>query len=167
MVSLIQSIFAGFGSGIVVPGTGISLQNRGHGFTLEEGHPNEVGPRKRPFHTIIPGFLMRDGKPVMSFGVMGGAMQAQGHVQMVVRLVDYHQNPQAACDAPRWRVAGPKKVLIEEGTSDDIVQKLRSMGHEIEKRDFTDFGGGQFIYRLEDGYLGASDPRKDGQAVGF
>jgi gamma-glutamyltranspeptidase/glutathione hydrolase len=167
MVSLIQSNYAGFGSGIVVPGTGISLQNRGHGFTLEEGHPNEVGPRKRPFHTIIPGFLMRDGKPVMSFGVMGGAMQAQGHVQMVVRLVDYHQNPQAACDAPRWRVAGPKKVLIEEGTSDDIVQKLRSMGHEIEKRDFTDFGGGQFIYRLEDGYLGASDPRKDGQAVGF
>jgi gamma-glutamyltranspeptidase/glutathione hydrolase len=167
MVSLIQSNYAGFGSGIVVPGTGISLQNRGHGFVLERGHPNEVGPRKRPFHTIIPGFLMRNGKPVMSFGVMGGAMQAQGHVQIMVRLLDYHQNPQAACDAPRWRVAAAKKVFIEHGTSDDVVQKLQAMGHEIERRDFTDFGGGQFIYRLDDGYLGASDPRKDGQAVGF
>ncbi len=167
MVSLIQSSYAGFGSGIVVPGTGISLQNRGHGFVLERGHPNEVGPRKRPFHTIIPGFLMRDGKAVMSFGVMGGAMQAQGHVQMMVRLIDYHQNPQAACDAPRWRVAGAKKVFLEQGTREDVVQKLQAMAHEIELRDFTDFGGGQFIYRLDDGYLGASDSRKDGQAVGF
>jgi gamma-glutamyltranspeptidase/glutathione hydrolase len=167
MVSLIQSNYAGFGSGIVVPGTGISLQNRGHGFVLEAGHPNEVGPGKRPFHTIIPGFVTRDGKPVMSFGVMGGAMQAQGHVQMMVRLIDYHQNPQAACDAPRWRVAGAKQVLVEESMSADVVQKLQAMGHEIELRDFTDFGGGQLIYRLEDGYLGASDHRKDGQAVGF
>ncbi|HTL27659.1 MAG TPA: gamma-glutamyltransferase [Tepidisphaeraceae bacterium] len=167
MVSLIQSNYSGFGSGIVVPGTGISMQNRGHGFTFEEAHPNEVGPRKRPFHTILPGFLLRDGKPVMSFGVMGGAMQAQGHVQMVVRLIDYHQNPQAACDAPRWRVVSGKKVFLEHGTNPEVVQALQSMGHEIELRDYADFGGGQFIYRLDNGYLGASDPRKDGQAVGY
>ena len=104
MLSFIQSNYMGFGSGIVVPGTGISMQNRGAGFTLKPGHPNQVGPRKRPFNTIIPGFLTRNGQPVMAFGVMGGNMQAQGHVQMVTRLVDYNQNPQACSDAPRWIV---------------------------------------------------------------
>jgi gamma-glutamyltranspeptidase/glutathione hydrolase len=167
MVSLIQSNYMGFGSGIIVPNTGISLQNRGAGFTLEAGHPNEVAPNKRPFHTIIPAFVMREGKPVMSFGVMGGAMQAQGHVQMMVRFVDYHQNPQAASDAPRWRVAGAKKVLLERETRPAVVQRLQEMGHDVEMREFTDFGGGQFIHRLAQGYLGASDHRKDGQAVGF
>ena len=106
MVSFIQSNYYGFGSGIVVPGTGISLQNRGAGFTLEEGHANQVAGGKRPFHTIIPGFLTQNGQPLMSFGVMGGPMQPQGHAQMVIRLCDYDQNPQAASDAPRWRVAG-------------------------------------------------------------
>jgi len=104
MVSFIQSNYQGFGSGIVVPGTGISLQNRGAGFVLDEGHPNHVGGGKRPFHTIIPAFVTRDGQPLVSFGVMGGAMQAQGHVQMMVRIFACGQNPQAAADAPRWRV---------------------------------------------------------------
>src|SRR5690606_14793807 len=104
MVSFIQSNFKGFGSGVVVPGTGIALQNRGSGFNLRLGHPNEVGPNRRPFHTIIPGFVTRDGQPLMSFGVMGGAMQAQGHVQMAVRIADHRLNPQAASDAPRWCV---------------------------------------------------------------
>lgn len=168
MVSLIQSNFWGFGSGIVVPGTGIALQNRGYGFTLEPGHPNQVGPRKRPYHTIIPGFVTREGRPVMSFGVMGGSMQPQGHGQMMVRMADYHQNPQAACDAPRWRVMPDGRVLVEPGFRPEVLEELTRRGHRIEQADFTEFGGGQFILRLEDGgYLGASDPRKDGQAVGF
>ncbi|MFO0003707.1 MAG: gamma-glutamyltransferase family protein, partial [bacterium] len=113
MVSFIQSNFKGFGSGVVVPGTGISLQNRGWGFKLAKGHANEVGPRKRPFHTIIPGFITRDGKPHMSFGVMGGSMQAQGHSQMMLRLADYGQNPQAMADGPRWRVDDGRRVALE------------------------------------------------------
>ena len=113
MVSLIQSNFTGFGSGVVVPGTGISLQNRARGFTLEKGHPNAVGGGKRPFHTIIPGFVTRDSQPLLSFGVMGGYMQPQGHVQMVVRLFDYGQNPQAACDAPRWHIAEDGRISLE------------------------------------------------------
>ena len=104
MVSFIQSNYMGFGSGIVVPGTGVSLQNRGYCFSLDAAHPNCVAPRKRPFQTIIPAFLTRDGQPQMSFGVMGGNMQPQGHLQTLVRMLDYGQNPQAACDAPRWKV---------------------------------------------------------------
>jgi gamma-glutamyltranspeptidase/glutathione hydrolase len=126
MVSMIQSNYMGFGSGIVVPGTGISLQNRGADFTVAQGHPNKVGPNKRPYHTIIPGFLSKDGAPVMSFGVMGGPMQPQGHVQVVARIVDHDQNPQD-----------------------------------------TQFGSCQAIWRLDDGYLGVSDPRRDGQAAGL
>ena len=113
MVSFIQSNYAGFGSGVVVPGTGISLQNRGAGFTLAEGHPNRVGPRKRPFHTIIPGFLMKNGRPEMSFGVMGGPMQAQGHVQMVLRTQLWGQDVQTAVDAPRWRFVAGQEVACE------------------------------------------------------
>ncbi len=103
MVSFIQSNYMGFGSGVVEPEYGISLQNRGHGFSLQAGSPNQVAPGKRPFHTIIPAFLTKDGQPVMSYGVMGGDMQPQGHMQTLVRMLDYGQNPQAACDAPRWR----------------------------------------------------------------
>jgi gamma-glutamyltranspeptidase/glutathione hydrolase len=168
MVSMIQSNFMGFGSGIVVPGTGIALQNRGFGFVLEEGHPNCVGPGKRPFHTIIPGFVTRDGRPLMSFGVMGAHMQPQGHVQMMVRIFDYGQNPQAACDAPRWHVAPDSVVALEPGYPADVIEGLRRRGHTVTTGASTAlFGGGQLVYRLKDGYAAASDWRKDGQAVGF
>jgi gamma-glutamyltranspeptidase / glutathione hydrolase len=168
MVSFIQSNYLGFGSGVVVPGTGIALQNRGLGFTLAAGHPNRVGGGKRPFHTIIPGFVTRQGEPLMSFGVMGAHMQPQGHVQMMVRLFDHGQNPQAACDAPRWHVAPDGSVQLEPGFPPDTVAGLVQRGHRVSTAATTSlFGGGQLIHRLEDGYAAASDWRKDGQAVGF
>ena len=170
MVSFIQSNYYGFGSGIVVPGTGISLQNRGAGFVLDEGHPNQVGPAKRPFHTIIPGFVTRGGQPVMSFGVMGGPMQPQGHAQMVVRMFIYDQNPQTASDAPRWRVLEGRKVAVEQGFSDQVLNELTSRGHALDRSELgTDFsfGGAQLIYKTESGYIAGSDHRKDGQAVGY
>jgi gamma-glutamyltranspeptidase/glutathione hydrolase len=167
MVSFIQSNYYGFGSGVVIPDTGIAMQNRGYGFVLDRDHPNCVGPRKRPFHTIIPGFVMRDGAPLMSFGVMGGPMQAQGHVQMMTRILDYGQNPQAASDAPRWQVTGGLEVLIERGFAPDVLDDLRSRGHELKLADPESFGGAQLIYRIEDGYVAGSDHRKDGCAVGF
>jgi gamma-glutamyltranspeptidase/glutathione hydrolase len=170
MVSFIQSNYAGFGSGIVVPKTGISLQNRGHGFELTPGHPNHVGPSKRPFHTIIPGFVMRDGKPVMSFGLMGGAMQAQGHVQMILRTLIWKQDPQTAADAPRWRVVNGLSVAIEPTAGKDVIQELERRGHRIsiEAPDESfGFGGAQIIARRQGGYVGGSDPRKDGQVSGF
>jgi gamma-glutamyltranspeptidase/glutathione hydrolase len=168
MVSMIQSNYNGFGSGIVVPGTGISLQNRGAGFVLEEGHPNQVGGNKRPYHTIIPGFVMQDGKARMSFGVMGAHMQAQGHLQMVLRVCVHGQNPQAASDAPRWHLEKDGKVALEQGFDPDVVEALRQRGHDIElDRPEPVFGGAQLIYALEDGYCGASDHRKEGLAAGF
>jgi gamma-glutamyltranspeptidase/glutathione hydrolase len=172
MVSFIQSNYMGFGSGVVVPGWGISLQNRGHGFTLDESRANVVGPGKRPFHTIIPAFLTKDGAPVMSFGVMGGDMQPQGHLQTLVRMLDYRQQPQAACDAPRWRVNGGI-VNAENGFDAATAQGLRALGHRVEPfaDSYQDYGAGQFIWRLGDpaveGYAAASDPRRDGQAAGF
>jgi len=169
MVSYIQSNFLGFGSGIVVPGTGIHLQNRGSGFSLQPGHPNRVGPRKRPFHTIIPGFVSRAGAPLMSFGVMGGHMQAQGHVQMGVRICDHGQNPQAALDAPRWHVREDGALLLEPGHAPQVVDALRARGHEVVLDAWPHvFGGGQIILRMDEGaYCGASDSRKEGHAVGF
>ena len=169
MVSFIQSNYLGFGSGVVVPGTGISLNNRAHGFSLERGHANEVGPAKRPFNTIIPGFLTRNGQPVMSFGVMGGNMQAQGHVQMVTRLVDYQQNPQAASDAPRWIVNTDYTVSFEERVPSTVLEDLTRRGHRIVGADVPmfGFGGAQLIHKLDDGYCAASDHRKDGCAIGF
>ncbi len=171
MVSFIQSNYMGFGSGVVVPTTGVSLQNRGAGFTLEAGHPNEVGPNKRPFHTIIPAFF-RDGAgaPVMSFGVMGGPMQAQGHVQMVLWTQLWGQNPQAASDAPRWRVTGGRGVAMEVGFAPEVYQGLEALGHAItvEPPDAAfGFGGAQLIARLPGGYIAGSDGRKDGCALGF
>jgi tripartite-type tricarboxylate transporter receptor subunit TctC len=156
MVSYIQSNFSGFGSGVVVPGTGISLQNRGSGFSVKPDHANVVAPRKRPFHTIIPGFVTRNGQPLMSFGVMGGSMQAQGHMQVMSRLVDYKQNPQAAADAPRWRIDSGLKAGVEYGMAPDVLDALRARGHELQQADrwSTDFGRAQLIYKLDDGYCG-------------
>jgi gamma-glutamyltranspeptidase/glutathione hydrolase len=171
MVSFIQSNYSGFGSGVVVPGTGIALQNRGAGFTLEPGHPNAVAPGKRPFHTIIPGFLMRAGKPRMSFGVMGGPMQAQGHVQMVLRTQLWGQDVQTAADAPRWRFVEGARVACEAALPEETRARLAALGHEIavEAPDSAfGFGGAQLIERLESGgYAAGSDPRKDGAACGF
>lgn len=167
MVSFIQSNFKGFGSGIVVPDTGISLQDRGACFSLKRGHPNQVEGGKRPFHTIIPAFVTKDGQPLMSFGVMGGSMQPQGHAQMMVRIFDYHQNPQAASDAPRWRVLKDMEVAFEPGLEPEVLKDLSSRGHRIKIIEDPVFGGAQIIYKLADGYCSASDHRKDGQAVGF
>jgi gamma-glutamyltranspeptidase/glutathione hydrolase len=173
MVSFIQSNYMGFGSGIVVPGTGVSLQNRGHGFTLDPSHPNVVGGGKRPFHTIIPGFLMKEGAPVMSFGVMGGNMQPQGHLQTLVRMLDFGQQPQAACDAPRWKWNHGISVDIEPEMPQQVLDALRARGHLLEGLDdpYMDYGSGQFIWRLGDpavdGYVAASDSRRDGLAAGF
>jgi gamma-glutamyltranspeptidase / glutathione hydrolase len=170
MVSLIQSNYFGFGSGVVVPGTGISLQNRAAGFVLTEGHPNRVAGAKRPFHTIIPAFLTEGGAPRCSFGVMGGPMQAQGHVQMVLRMVGHGQNPQTASDAPRWRVVAGRGVAIENTVRPEVQDGLRALGHELTatapEASFG-FGGAQLIWRAADGYVAGSDHRKDGQAVGY
>ncbi|TFZ07921.1 gamma-glutamyltransferase family protein [Ramlibacter humi] len=172
MVSFIQSNYMGFGSGCVEPSFGISLQNRGHGFSLKPG-ANQVAPGKRPFHTIIPAFLTKDGQPVMSFGVMGGNMQPQGHMQTVVRMLDYQQNPQAACDAPRWRFNSGLEINVEKEMNKATLQELLNRGHvaEVINDSYQDFGAGQFIWRAGDpkteGYVAASDSRRDGLAAGF
>lgn len=168
MVSMIQSNYLGFGSGVVVAGTGIALQNRGTAFVAKPGHPNQVGPHKRPYHTIIPGFLTKDGVPVMSFGVMGATMQPQGHVQLVVRIVDHGQNPQAACDAPRFRWVQGTQIACETSFPQSTLDELRRRGHELVLvDDDNQFGSCQAIWRLDDGYLAVSDPRRDSQAAGF
>jgi gamma-glutamyltranspeptidase/glutathione hydrolase len=171
MVSFIQSNYMGFGSGVVEPSFGISLQNRGHGFVLDEAHPNCVAPGKRPFHTIIPAFLSdADGAPRMAFGVMGGHMQPQGHVQTLVRMLDHHQGPQAACDAPRWRVNDGLEINVERHMPVATIAGLQDLGHQIVglNDSYMDFGAGQYIWRLDDsGYVAASDSRRDGAAVGF
>ena len=171
MVSLIQSNYMGFGSGIVVPGYGVSLQNRGHGFSLDAASPNAVAPGKRPFHTIIPAFLTKGGQPQMSFGVMGGNMQPQGHLQTLSRMLDHGQQLQAACDAPRWRFNQGLSINVEAAMRPATVQGLLDRGHQVESfhDSYQDFGAGQFIWRLGDpaveGYVAASDPRRDGQAA--
>ena len=177
MVSFIQSNYMGFGSGIVVPGYGLSMQNRGHAFNLQASSPNAVAPGKRPFHTIIPSFLTRTTggvqQAVMSFGVMGGNMQPQGHLQTTVRMLVHGQNPQAACDAPRWRFNAGLEINVEAGMNPQTVAGLQALGHRVEVIDdsYQDFGAGQFIWRLGDpaveGYVAASDPRRDGQAQAF
>jgi gamma-glutamyltranspeptidase/glutathione hydrolase len=169
MVSMIQSNFMGFGSGVVVPGTGISLQNRGSGFLLTDAHPNQVAPGKRPFHTIIPGFVTRNGAPVMSFGLMGGSMQPQGHTQMMVRMADYALGPQGAIDGPRFRVVQGMDVTFEDEWPEATIADLAARGHRVMKlpEDYNAFGCAQIAHRLADGYLCAADPRRDSLAVGF
>ncbi len=167
MVSFIQSNYLDFGSGIVIPDTGISLQSRGACFGLDPRHPNVVAGGKRPFHTLAPAFALASGCPVMSFGVMGGPMQPQGHVQAFLRVCGHGQNPQAACDAPRWFVDANGEVLLEQGFSHSVAATLREWGYHVRSRAYGDpvFGGGQFIVALPGGYCAASDPRRDGQAV--
>ncbi len=165
MISFINSIYGYFGSGVVVPGTGIMLQNRGAGFVLEEGHPNTLAPNKKPFHTIIPAFVTRDGEPWLSYGVMGGSMQPQGHVQVLLNMVEYGMDPQEAIDAARFRHFSGTSVAVE-GVSDEVARKLEAMGHSLRHHVGVAFGGGQAILRLPRGWAAASDPRKDGMAAG-
>jgi gamma-glutamyltranspeptidase/glutathione hydrolase len=165
MVSFINSIYEYFGSGVVIPGTGFALQNRGAGFTLEEGHPNRLGPRKRPFHTIIPAFVTRAGQPWLSYGVMGGSMQPQGHVQVLLNLVEFGMDLQEAVDAARFRHFSGARVAIED-LSEGIASRLRALGHELRDPDDVAFGGAQAVMKLEQGWAAASDPRKDGMAAG-
>ncbi len=169
MVSFIQSNYFDFGSGLVVPETGISLHSRGACFSLEPGHPNEVAGGKLPFHTLCPAFVSSGGRPVMSFGVMGGPMQPQGHVQVFLRVCAHRQNPQAACDAPRWHVAADGSVLLEQGFPESTYEDLRRRGHRVQRLNYGDpvFGGGQMALSIPRGYCAASDPRKDGQAAAF
>ncbi len=164
MVSLINSVFEYFGSGVVAPGTGFVLQNRGAGFTLEDGHPNRIAPRKRPFHTLIPGFVTRNGEPFMAFGVMGGSMQPQGHVQLLLNHLVFGMDLQAAVDAPRFRHLGGTRVSLEAPISDEVRRALAALGHEVSEDG--SFGGAQVVMRLARGWAAASDPRKDGMAAG-
>jgi gamma-glutamyltranspeptidase/glutathione hydrolase len=172
MISYIQSNFKGFGSGVVAPG-GIALHNRGMSFSLKQGHPNQVAPGKRPFHTIIPAFLTKNGKPNMAFGVMGGNMQPQGHVQFAMRFIDEHLNPQACSDAPRWRIDDLGKLTVEASMPEDIVEGLKNMGHEVMvmPANSLDFGSAQAIAKISDeadsAYIAGSDHRRDGLAAGF
>ncbi|MCY0889094.1 MAG: gamma-glutamyltransferase family protein [Alicyclobacillaceae bacterium] len=164
MVSFIQSNYMGFGSGIVVPGTGIALQNRGHTFSLEAGHINAIAPGKRTYHTIIPGFLTRDGHPIGPFGVMGGFMQPQGHLQVMQHLLDFHDNPQAALDAPRWQWMEGNRVHVERGIPAHLIDQLQSRGHDITvTHSGGSYGRGQVLWRLDNGvYAGGTEPRTDG-----
>ena len=166
MISLINSLFSAFGSGVVVPGTGFPLQNRGGGFTLEDGHPNQAGPGKRPFHTLIPGFVTKEGAPWMTFGLMGGSMQPQGHTQMLLNILVFGMDLQDAIDAPRFRHLSGYEVAIESPITDETRVGLEGLGHELSVRGGASFGGAQAIIKLERGWAAGSDPRKDGMAVG-
>ena len=169
MVSYIQSNYMGFGSGVVIPGTGIALNNRGHCFSLDAGHPNALEPGKRPYNTIIPGFLTKDGAPVGPFGVMGGFMQPQGHVQVVMNTLDFAMNPQQALDAPRWQWTGGVEVLVENSFNPDLAHSLRRRGHGVKyEMEPASFGRGQIIWRTPEGTLaGATESRTDGCAAAW
>jgi gamma-glutamyltranspeptidase / glutathione hydrolase len=168
MVSLIQSTYLGFGSHVTVPGYGFGLQNRGAGFSVRPGHPNVVAGGKRPYHTIIPGFLTRAGQPVGPFGVMGGHMQPQGHVQLVTSTVDSGLDPQAALDAPRWRWQTGRRLSVEPHLGEAAVDALRRRGHEVTVDAAAGYGYGQAIWRTPDGgYVAGTEPRADGCALGY
>lgn len=170
MVSYIQSNYMGFGSGVVVTGTGVSLQNRGHDFSLDPGDANSLQPGKRSYHTIIPGFLLRDdGSPVGPFGVMGGYMQPQGHVQVVMNYVDFHLDPQQALDAPRWQWMRDNTVTVETRFDPELARQLQQRGHQIRVDLSTpSFGRGQMIVRLDNGVLvGGTESRTDSNIACF
>src|SRR5690606_9543988 len=169
MVSFIQSNYMGFGSGLVVPGTGIALHNRGHNFSLDPDHDNRLEPGKRPYHTIIPGFLTRGQEPIGPFGVMGGFMQPQGHVQVVMNMVDFGLNPQAALDAPRWRWVNGRQVELEHGVPPHVAEGLQELGHDVRWAvGPAGFGRGQIIRRVDGGVLvGATEPRGDGHVAAW
>ncbi len=169
MVSYIQSNYCHFGSGVVLPGRGISLQNRGYNFSMDESHVNCIAPRKRTYHTIIPGFLTRQGRAVGPFGVMGGFMQPQGHLQVITNVLDFHMNPQEALDAPRWQWTGGLHFDMEPGMPLQVVEALRAMGHDIRiLEDMSQFGRGEIIWRNEKGVLaGATEPRADGTVAAW
>ncbi|MDR7856975.1 gamma-glutamyltransferase [Tissierella sp.] len=169
MVSYIQSNYMGFGSGLVVPGTGIGLHNRGNNFNMKENHPNCVGPCKKPYHTIISGFLSKDGRPVGPFGVMGGFMQPQGHVQVITSTIDFHLNPQDALDAPRWQWTKDKTISVEQSFPNDIALALGQRGHNmVSQIDSGSFGRGQIIWVDEKGVLcGGTESRADGYIAIF
>ncbi|HEU4786468.1 MAG TPA: gamma-glutamyltransferase [Gemmatimonadaceae bacterium] len=177
MVSFINSLFDEFGSGVVVPGTGFALHDRGAGFTMDPGLPNTVAPGKRPFHTLIPGFVTKPGpssaadgtgdEPWMSFGLMGGAMQAQGHAQFLINLLVFGMNVQQAMDAGRFRHMAGTHVIVEPVAPDSVIAQLRAMGHDVTIGQSSQFGGSQAIIKLAHGYVAGSDPRKDGHAAGY
>jgi gamma-glutamyltranspeptidase/glutathione hydrolase len=166
MVSFINSIAGYFGSGVVVPGTGFALQNRGSGFTLEATHPNRLAPGKRPFHTIIPAFVTRGGEPWLAFGVMGGPMQPQGHVQVLLNMIEFGMDVQQAIDAPRLRHLEGRSLAVER-LDPTVAGGLQALGHEIVPAERTTFGGAQAVLRLPRGWAAGSDPRKDGMAAGW
>ncbi len=177
MISFINSLFDEFGSGVVVPGTGFALHDRGAGFTLDTGLPNTVAPGKRPFHTLIPGFVTKPGatsapdgtgdEPWMTFGLMGGAMQAQGHAQFLINMLVFGMDVQEAMDVGRFRHMNGLNVIVETAISDSAIAGLRAMGHEVTLALPTSFGGSQAIVKLARGYVAGSDPRKDGHAAGY
>ena len=164
MVSFIQSNYKDFGSGIVLPGYGINLNDRGAGFSLNPEVDDYLAPRKKPYHTIIPGFLTHEGEAVGPFGVMGAYMQPQGHVQVIMNTVDWLLNPQTALDAPRWQWIAGKEIWLESSVAPEIVEDLRRRGHEVRVlEDDTTFGRGEIIWRDSNGVLaGATEPRADG-----
>lgn len=166
MVSLIQSNYEGFGSGVLVPDTGIAFHNRGSSFNTQPGHPNEFAPEKRPFHTIMPGFLTQDEQPLGTFGVMGGQMQPQGHLQVISNLADYKMNPQAALDAPRWRYLTDQRVVLETGIPSEVMISLSQRGHEVRVNPSKGlFGKGQIILKRDGVLIAGSEPRADGMAL--
>ncbi|WP_027965044.1 gamma-glutamyltransferase [Halalkalibacillus halophilus] len=170
MVSFIQSNYMGFGSGVVIPNTGIAMQNRGHTFSFDPDHANSLEPGKQTFHTIIPGFLSKGADPVGPFGVMGGFMQPQGHAQVVMSTVDFHLNPQAALDAPRWQWMEGKTVKVDPSFPEHIAQALQRKGHQIQRTLYhSEFGRGQIIWRdPETGVLaGGTEPRTDGDIAAW
>lgn len=170
MVSYIQSNYMGFGSGIVIPGTGIAMQNRGHNFSFDKNHDNSLEPRKRPFHTIIPGFVTKGKDAIGPFGVMGGFMQPQGHLQVIMNTIDFHLNPQAALDAPRWQWMIDKKVMVEPNVDACILKELREKGHDIIiQPELGNFGRGQIIWRdpKTKVLVGGTEYRTDGEIASW